>query len=276
VKFRLKALMRMRAPDEIDTPIILATPRGWIAVFVVMIIMAGAAIWAFAGRLPVMVTANGLLSRPQGISQLQSPVGGLVTDITVTVGTTVRPGQVVADIRTVLDGVYLEEQVVTSPFGGQVVAVTTGVGQVVGQGSTLLTVERTDGPGGQLVALLFVPAPDVAAIAPGMPADLSVASAPAAEFGLLRGRVAAVSKYPLYPAALDSLLGGDPALSGYTSPGAPWLVTVTLLRSGRNPSGFAWTSTSGPPGPLHSLTSVNGTITLGSLAPVSLVLGGDG
>jgi len=269
MEFRLKALLRMRAPDEIDTPIMLATPRGWIAVFVVMIIMAGAAVWVFAGRLPITVSANGLLSHPQGVSQVQSPVGGVVKDILVGPGTQVSPGQTIAEIGPGSTG----EQPVVSPFQGQVVSVVTGVGQVVGPGSTVLTVERTDGANGAMVALLFVPAPDAAEIAPGMPADLSVSSAPSAAYGLLRGTVAAVSRYPLYPAALTSLLGGDSALSGYTSSDAPWLVTVDLIPSAANSSGFAWTSTAGPPGPLHSLTSVTGTVTLGSQTPVSFVLG---
>src|SRR5882724_7097776 len=96
--FRLKALLRMRAPDEIDTPIMLATPRGWIAVFVVLIIMAGAGVWTFAGRLPITVSASGLLSHPQGVSEVQSPVGGVVRDILVAAGTLVSPGETVADI----------------------------------------------------------------------------------------------------------------------------------------------------------------------------------
>lgn len=266
MEFRLKALLRMRAPDEIDTPIMLATPRGWIAVFVVLILMAGAGVWTLAGRLPITVSAAGLLSHPQGISEVQSPVGGVVRDILVAAGARVSPGETVADIGP-------GRQPVVSPFQGQVVAVTAGVGQVVGPGSTVLTVERTDGTNGRMVALLFVPAPAAAEIAPGMPADLSVSSAPSAAYGLLRGTVAAVGQYPLYPAAMNSLLGGDPALSGYISSDAPWLITVDLIPSAGNPSGFAWTSTSGPPGPLHSLTSVSGTVTLGSQTPVSFVLG---
>lgn len=277
MEFRLKALLRMRAPDEIDTPIMLATPRGWIAVFVVMIIMAGAAVWVFAGRLPMTVTANGLLSHPQGVSQVQSPVGGVVKNVLVATGTQVSPGQTIAEIGLSSTSGSTSgstgDQPVVSPFQGQVVSVVTGVGQVVGPGSTVLTVERTDGANGTMVALLFVPAPDAAVIAPGMPADLSVSSAPSAAYGLLRGTVASVSRYPLYPAAMSSLLGGDPALSGYTSSDAPWLVTVDLIPSAANGSGFTWTSTTGPPGPLHSLTSVTGTVTLGSQTPVSFVLG---
>jgi biotin carboxyl carrier protein len=266
--FRVKALARMRAPDEIDTPTTLASPRGWIAVFVVAVIVAGAAVWAFAGRLPITVNASGLLSHPQGISVLQSPVGGLVHDIRVAPGAQVSAGQTVADIQA--GGT---EQPVVSPFGGLVVEVTAATGQVVGAGSTVLTVERTDGPDDRMVALLFVPASAAAELAPGMKANISVSSAPSAAFGLLQGQVAAVSQYPLDPASLNNLLGGDPALSGYTSSGAPWLVTVDLTPRAGNPSGFAWTSAEGPPESLHSLTSVTATVSLGSQSPVSFVLG---
>jgi biotin carboxyl carrier protein len=268
MEFRVKALARMRAPDEIDTPISLASPRGWIAVLVVAIIVAGAAVWAFAGRLPVTVSASGLLSHPQGISMLQSPVSGTVRDLRVGPGAEISAGQTVAEIQS-----GRQEQPVVSPFGGLVVEVAAAAGQFVGAGTTVLTVERTDGPNDQMVALLFVSAPAAAEIVPGMKADLSVSSAPSAAFGLLQGRVAAVSQYPLDAASLNNLLGGDPALSGYTSSGAPWLVTVDLTPRAGSPSGFAWTSTEGPPEPLHSLTSVTATVSLGSQSPVSFVLG---
>jgi hypothetical protein len=268
MEFRVKALARMRAPDEIDTPVRLASPRGWVAVFVVAIIMAGAAVWAFAGSLPITVSASGLLSHPQGISMLQSPVGGVVSDVAVAPGTQISAGQTVADVQS--NG---HPQPVVSPFGGTVVAVTAATGQVVGAGSTMLSVERTDGTDGQLVALLFVPASAAAELVPGMKADISVSSAPSAAFGLLLGKVATVSQYPLDPASLSNLLGGDSALSGYTGSGAPWLVTIDLTPKAGSPSGFAWTSAEGPPQSLHSLTSVNATLTLGSQTPVSFVLG---
>jgi biotin carboxyl carrier protein len=268
MEFRVKALARMRAPDEIDTPTTLASPRGWIAVVVVALIVAGAGVWAFVGSLPLTVSASGLLTHPQGISMLQSPVGGLVHNILVTPGTQVSAGQTVADIQA--GGT---EQPVVSPFGGLVVEVAAATGQVVGAGSTVLTVERTGGADNPMVALLFVPAASAAELAPGMKVNLSVSSAPSAAFGLLEGQVASVSQYPLDPASLNNLLGGDSALSGYTSSGAPWLVTVDLTPQAGSPSGFAWTSADGPPESLRSLTSVSATVSLGSQTPVSFVLG---
>ena len=268
MEFRVKALARMRAPDEIDTPTTLASPRGWIAVLVVAVIIAGGAVWAFAGSLPITVGASGLLSHPQGISALQSPVSGVVTDVRAAPGAPVSAGQTVAEIQS-----GSQEQPVVSPFGGVVVGVAAASGQVVGAGSTVLTVERTSGSDGKMVALLFVNASAAAEMVPGMQADLSVSSAPSAAFGLLRGKIASVSQYPLDGAALNNLLGGDPALSGYTSPGEPWLVTVDLTPQAGSPSGFAWTSAAGPPGSLRSLTSVTATVSLGSQSPVSFVLG---
>ena len=268
MEFRVKALARMRAPDEIDTPTTLASPRGWIAVLVVAIIIAGGAVWAFAGSLPITASASGLLSHPQGISMLQSPVSGLVSDLSVAPGTKISAGQTVAEIRA-----GQQEQPVVSPFGGVVVNVAAATGQVVGAGSTVLTVERTDGPDTHMVALLFVPASTAAEIIPGTNADIAVSSAPSAAFGLLLGKVASVSQYPLDPASLSNLLGGDSSLSGYTASGAPWLVTVDLTPKAGSPSGFAWTSAQGPPVSLHSLTSVTATLKLGSQTPVSFVLG---
>ena len=50
MQFRFTALRKMRAPDELDTTILLARPRAWIATLVVLIVVAGAGVWAFLGQ----------------------------------------------------------------------------------------------------------------------------------------------------------------------------------------------------------------------------------
>ncbi|MFF7354043.1 MULTISPECIES: HlyD family efflux transporter periplasmic adaptor subunit [Streptomyces] len=277
MKFRFKALQRMREPDELDTPTLLAAPRGWIALFVVMITMTGALLWVFAGRLPISVDAPGLLTRPGGTGLVQSPYAGVVQEVLARPADTVAQGQPLARVKDAAG----RARVVSSPFAGQVVGLPVDKGQVVRPGTTVASVERTDGDtatgGGSdpdaMVAMVFVPSSRAAGLAPGESVDLSVSTAPAGTFGLLRGRIESVSPYALTREAVAGLVGGDLAAHAYAGSSPPHLVVVRLLRAEGTPTGFAWTSASGPPGRLSTQVSVTATINLGHQTPFDLFLG---
>ncbi|MCX5203658.1 HlyD family efflux transporter periplasmic adaptor subunit [Streptomyces sp. NBC_00237] len=269
VQFRYQALQRKREPDELDAPVLLAAPRGWIAVFVVMIVMAGACVWAAFARLDVTVDAPGVLSHPAGTSQVQSPYTGMARELLVRPAQEVSAGQPVARLTDDAGRV----RTVTSPFAGKVISATMTSGQLVRVGATLATVERTDLPGDRLVALVFVPADQAARLAPGRPVSLSVSTAPPAAYGLLRGKVARIDPYPLTKEALASLVGGDLAADGYHRGQAPRLVTVDLIRDRESASGYTWSTTHTPPVALASQTSVTASIELRTQSPFDLVLG---
>jgi multidrug efflux pump subunit AcrA (membrane-fusion protein) len=269
VQFRFKALQKQREPDELDTVILLARPRGWIAAFVVLIVVAGAAVWAFLGQIPRTLTANGLLTHPLGVSQLQTMYTGQVGQVSVGPGDRVTKGQVVLDVI----GPSGRAQPVVSQFTGTVISVDATAGQVITAGSTVLTVERTDAPGDRLVTMVIVPASQAVGVRPGDAANITVSSEPAAAFGLLRGRVVSVSRYPLTRQSLGNLLGGDLAARSFASVTDPELVVLDMVRDSKTASGYAWTSVSGPPGRLSSQVPVSATITVTSERPINLVLG---
>src|SRR5690348_12890986 len=98
MQFRFKALQKQREPDELDTVILLARPRAWIAAFVVLIVVAGAAVWAFLGQIPRTLTADGMLTHPLGVSQLQTMYTGQVSQVSVKPGDRVTKGEVVLSV----------------------------------------------------------------------------------------------------------------------------------------------------------------------------------
>ncbi|GAB2915911.1 HlyD family efflux transporter periplasmic adaptor subunit [Nonomuraea fastidiosa] len=273
MKFRFKALQRMREPDELDSPTLLASPRGWIATFVVLIIVAAAAVWFFVGRLPVTVSAAGVLTHPAGTARLQSPYGGTVRSMLVRPDDAVRRGQEVAVIAVDGGTGRVSERIVRSPFTGRVVAFNAVDGHVVAPGEELLLIERTDAPDDRLVAMLFVPVDRAMGVVPGRPVDLSVSSAPPGAFGLLRGRVHSVSAYPVMLEQAADLVGGVEAARGYLKGAPARLVIVDLERDPTTPSGYAWSTKDGPPVPLQSQVSVAGAIVLGSQTLFDLLLG---
>jgi multidrug efflux pump subunit AcrA (membrane-fusion protein) len=267
MKFRFKALAKMREPDELDAPAVLAAPRGWVTVLAITAITAAAGAWAVFGHLPETVRANGLLSRPLGVAQVQSLHAGLVREVTASVGAFVSAGQSVGEVGDAQGNV----SPVPSPFAGQVISVDVTAGQVIGLGAPVVTLERTGTAGENLVAMLLVPSDQATAVAPGQEVGLAVASAPSAAFGLLRGRVASISPYPLTNAEASAVYGGPLPASVFDASHPPRLVVVQLQADAATPTGYAWSTPSGPPRKLASRVPVDATITLGTRAPITLL-----
>jgi len=268
MRYRFRALAKLREPDELDTPAVLTSPRGWLTLAALGAVALAAVGWAVFGRLPRTVSASGLIARPYAAAQVQTLYPGMVTGIRARVGGQVRAGQVLAVIH---DAAGVSRQVV-SVFAGQVIGIEVAQGEVVGAGATIVTVERSGPAAGTPVALLFVSPSLAAGITPGQSVGLEVASAPSAAFGLLRGRVLSVSPFPLTGPAEQVLTGGL-AGPGRLAGAGKLLVTVHLLRDARTPSGYAWTTRAGPPQALPAVVAVTGMIALGEQAPITLLFG---
>jgi HlyD family secretion protein len=190
-----------------------------------------------------------------------------VTEIHANDGGQIEAGH---DLAVVRDAQGASHGIV-SVFAGQVISVEVAEGEVIDAGSTVATIERSTAGGSQLVAMLFVPSSQSAGIAPGESVGLSVVSAPAAAFGLLRGRVLSVSQFPLTAPEISALLGGSIPAATLAADAGNLLVTVSLAKDSHTVSGYSWTTKEGPPQALLPLVSATGTITLGVQAPITLL-----
>jgi hypothetical protein len=269
MSFRFKALARQRQRDELDTPTVLTSPRDWLALLCLAAAMIAAVVWAAYGRLPQTANVAGVIAGPDGTAQVQSLYSGMVTSVAVSAGEHVGTGQ---EVAAVTDAGGASHQVV-SLFSGQVISLQVADGEVVGPGLTVAVVERDVPGGGQQVAMLFASPAQAAGIAPGESVGLAVASAPSAAFGLLRGQVLAVSKFPLTAAELDARFSGIVPAATLAADTGELLVTVRLERDSRTASGYSWTTQAGPPQALPLSVPVTGAIALGGQAPMSLLFG---
>lgn len=270
MSFRFKALAKQRQADALDTPTVLTSPRDWLALLCLAAVTITAVVWAVFGRLPRTATVAGVITGPDGTAQVQSLYQGMVTAVDVSSGDQVSAGQ---EVAVVTDAAGASHQVV-SRFSGQVISLQVADGQVVGPGLTLAIVERDVTGGGQRVAMLFASASQAAGIAPGESVGLTVASVPSAAFGLLRGQVLTVSKFPLTAAELSARFTGVVPAGTLAADAGELLVTVSLQRDGRTASGYSWTTAAGPPQALPLSASVTGAIALGGQAPMSMLFGG--
>ncbi|MFC9397416.1 HlyD family efflux transporter periplasmic adaptor subunit [Streptomyces sp. NPDC057027] len=267
MQFRRNALSKLQSPEELDVPVRFARPQGRLVLAVTVVVMAAAGFWALTGTVTSKVNAPGLLTHAEGTYLLQSPVAGQVTEVLVEEGRPVAPGAPLLTVRT-----EQGDRPVRAVAGGRVTTLYARLGSVVTTGADVATVERVTDRDAPLRAVLYLPGDTAAALRVGAPVDLGVQSVPRDRYGVLRGRVAAVGRTPQTQAQLGAFLGDAGLAARFSRAGDPVAVLVTLDRSPATASGYAWSSSDGPPHAPESGTPVTGAVHLSAQRPVDWLL----
>lgn len=94
--FRKVSLDRLSSPEQLDQVMQVTTPRGWIALAAICLLLATAVVWGVVGRVSDKVAGSGILIRSGGVLEVVSNASGRVVDVAVAVGDSVSEGQVIA------------------------------------------------------------------------------------------------------------------------------------------------------------------------------------
>ena len=95
--FREAAMQTLSSPEQLNQLVKITRPYSWIALAAAGLAIVVALIWSIFGRLPTMVTGDGILIRKGGTFSIVSQGSGVVTDIAdLTVGKRVARGQILA------------------------------------------------------------------------------------------------------------------------------------------------------------------------------------
>lgn len=95
--YRKVALERLSSPEQLDQLLQVTTPKGWLALIAILVLLAFVILWGFFGTLPGEVYGEGILS-----AQAHTVVAngeGLLEEVRVGVGDRVEAGDVIAVIR---------------------------------------------------------------------------------------------------------------------------------------------------------------------------------
>ena len=268
MKFRGRALQKMREPDELDRPIMLVDTQGWTALFVILSVVLGAAIFAVNGNLPITMTAPGILTSAEGNRAVTTPVAGTVAAVSTEPGQRVRAGDPILE----LDGEDTERQSITAPVEGMVLTVAGAVGQSLASGDTVSTIQAGSETS-DLVTKVFVPAAKATSLRPGTAALLTVEGVPQTRFGLLKGSVQSVGQFPIDPSMAVGIVGSQNVADELTQGRRTVPVTIELGTDAGTRSGFAWTSDDGPPFPITPQHEVSASFDLGDRTPFDVILG---
>jgi len=267
VQFRQQALAKLQSPEELDLPVRLARPQGRLVLCVTVLVMAAASFWSVTGSVSSTVGAPAVLTHGQGSYVLQSPVAGQVTAVLAEEGRRVKADSPVLKVRS--DN---GETVVRAVAAGRVTTLVATIGSIVTTGSDLAAVEKIAKATDPLEAVVYVPAQNAAAIPEDAAVDLTVQSAPAQKYGVLRGRVQAVGRTAESRQQIGAFLGDSQLGEQFTRKGRPVAVLVRLDRDRSTESGYRWSSADGPPFAPESMTLATGSIRLADQRPIDWLL----
>jgi HlyD family secretion protein len=158
--------------------------------------------------------------------------------------------------------------VVKSPYRGRVLELLVDAGALVQAGQSLISVDLPDQ---ELDCYLFVPLAGKR-IQPGMQTRVIPAGVAWEEYGYIVATVRSVSEAPVSPAAMDLFLHNETLTRQFSAQGGAYLVQVDLAEDAATPSGFKWTSRSGPPLRFGSGSLVTASVTVRDQAPITLVI----
>jgi multidrug resistance efflux pump len=255
-------------PDELDQLSGLAHPWTWLGVAALALAVAALVIWSFAGTIPRTVNGTGVLAERGGVDAVDSTVSGQVTKLLEGQDAYVQAGQTIAVV-----GSGAMQTSVRAPFSGQLIDVAIIPGQVVQFGDPLFTIQRASASGQHIWLYLFVPTADGADLAPGMAVNVSVATAPSAKYGVLRGKIATVSEAPLSTASVSALVANPDLAQVLTKDGPPILAQVHLTADPSTRSRYSWSTPKGPPFVLEPGTPATAQVVEQEQRPIDVIFG---
>lgn len=167
----------------------------------------------------------------------------------------------------------LYENTVKAKQSGRITAILVNVGDVVTAGTSLATIDRQRADQ-ELDAVLYIPPTHGKRVAVGMAAEINPTTSERVIYGHIRGEVSSVSLLPSSRESLQRYLQNDQLVTEVLQNGAPIEVRVTLKRDEGTPTGYSWSSSSGPDTLITKGTSLTGQIVIERRRIIDLVLPG--
>jgi pyruvate/2-oxoglutarate dehydrogenase complex dihydrolipoamide acyltransferase (E2) component len=267
--FRKVALERLSSPDQLDRLLQVTSPRGWVALIALGLLLLTGLVWAVAGTVSTTAQGRGVFIRPAGVRSIVSSQAGVVS------GVLVRPGDVIYKDREVVrltapgPDNTAGSAFIASNASGRVLEVLVREGGTVEKGSVLLTLEPPDD---RLEALIYVPVADGQRIRPGMKVEVSPATVKWSEFGYLLGRVTRADKFPASHDGMMRNLENEEFVRNLLAAGPCVEVRAELEPDPTAPGRYKWSSSRGPDLEMHHGTPCRVRIIVREQRPIRLVL----
>jgi len=263
--FRQRALERISSPEQLDRLVRVTSPRRWLALIALLLVVAAVVAWAVFSSVPTSVTLPGFYIPQGGLRVVQAPGDGTVESLDIAIGDHVVAGEEIGVVR----GPSGARMPIRSPATG-VVSETDAHGQtVVAARERVALVEPVGWP---LVVYSYVPTSVAPTLPVGTLVHVTFGAGIGATYGYTVGHVASVSRFPATHRRLEFILQDAALIGDISAQGPTNEVVIELDQSARTPSSLVWGSGDGPPGPLPAGLPASVEFIVGSHHPIDNVI----
>lgn len=267
--FRQVALERLSSPEQLDQMMRVTNPMGWATLLALGLLLLAVIVWGIFGRVATSVVGEGILLVPGGVKDIVSPVSGQVVDVYFDAGDVIQADQVVA--RVAERGEVVNTKVV-SAYAGRILEIKVDSGSLIERGTPILSLEVMDGGLRDLEVVIYVPAAEGKRVRPGMDVQISPSTVEREVYGFMLGQVISVGEFPATRQGMLRVLGSEELVQALSGAGAPIEIRAHLMLDPQTPSGYAWSSSQGPPLQIDSGTFCTAWIKIRQQRPLSFVL----
>ncbi|MHC5861749.1 NHLP bacteriocin system secretion protein [Nostoc sp.] len=162
---------------------------------------------------------------------------------------------------------------IISQYSGRILEITLTPGQVVSAGTRLATIEAED-PKSKLVGVTYFPVSEGKKIKPGMKIQITPQTVKREQFGGIVANVTNISRFPITKEAAASEVGNAEVVEGLVSEQKDGLIQIfsDLEIDSSTPSGYKWSSSTGPKLSVSSGTTTVARVKIEERAPITFVL----
>ena len=163
-----------------------------------------------------------------------------------------------------------EQTQVASQVAGRVIEVRKGVGDTVQAGESIATVEPV---ASEIQVVAFVAADVAKRIKAPMQTEISPTNVKREEYGFMLGQVRVVGEFAASPQYVQNILRNETTVKEMTGSGSSVTEVRCLLRADKaTPSGYSWSTSTGPPFKIDGGTIVNVNVIVDRKRPITLVM----
>lgn len=263
--FRQAALERLSSPEQLDQLMQVTRPRGWLALLALIGLIVTVVAWSFSDTIPTQVLGRGILIHGGQLVSAVAPGSGQLAEVVAHPGDVVTQGQPLAWLIPADGGA---RRPIASPVAGRIVDLAAEQGAGLQAGATIASIDETGKP---LEAVIYMPAASGVNVRPSMDVQVSPASLSREEYGFIRGKVRSVASFPATFQSMMRVLANEQLVQEFLQGGTPIEVRIDLIPDTSTPSGYRWSSSSGPPFAIDSGALCQATITLAEQRPINLV-----
>ena len=96
--FRKVALDRLSSPEQLDMVLRVTSPKSWLALGGLFLILGAAVVWGYKGSIATKVFGQGVIVRTGGVQNIVSPAAGMIVELNIKPDDTVEADQVIAKV----------------------------------------------------------------------------------------------------------------------------------------------------------------------------------